>query len=133
LNLGTFHQSAAAAATAAAAAAAAVEFKYTAGDWLLFGAETTGLPLQGMRPSGAPRHQQAPGFTDSRLLLLQGVQLQNFYLYVAANESALVMVWLSIAARVCTRLAAARFSCVMCLEIKLSGHWRACLYYTPFL
>jgi tRNA(Leu) C34 or U34 (ribose-2'-O)-methylase TrmL len=32
---------------AAAAAAAAAEFKYTPGDWLLFGAETTGLPLQG--------------------------------------------------------------------------------------
>lgn len=25
----------------------AAEFQYTAGDWLLFGAETTGLPLQG--------------------------------------------------------------------------------------
>jgi tRNA(Leu) C34 or U34 (ribose-2'-O)-methylase TrmL len=34
-------------------AVACAEFSYQSGDWLLFGAETTGLPLQGGAHSGA--------------------------------------------------------------------------------
>jgi hypothetical protein len=63
---------------AVAVVGATAEFKYTAGDWLLFGAETTGLPLQGMRCTPAslvwPNVTHSSPIIPPYVLLLHGRQ-----------------------------------------------------------